>query len=239
MCPGVWSVSVEAAVTERGAVHYITPAAVATVAGPPPYQADLRLASDVSNVCDVTYGANCDQEWPLLSRELHLLSAWAMLRKHKCFIDVAFKLIPTLTWFLRLMMDLNLDKIVAQGCHWTWLVWWDSPQQHCHCYSGSSSSDPLAVIFNVSSLLLDAVTGDQALIGPSLLSLVNYHEIDQLSVSFADIKYLWKLDWQSKRQNWNKGNCFVSVASAGHFDVDTAMQYSILCASVHLIFLFG
>ena len=47
---------------ERGAVHYITPAAVATVAGPPPYQADLRLASDVCDVSNVTYGAICEQQ---------------------------------------------------------------------------------------------------------------------------------------------------------------------------------
>ena len=69
MCPGVWSVSVEAAVTERGAVHYITPAAVATVAGPPPYQADLRLASvcDESNESNVTYGANRGLQCPVVS----------------------------------------------------------------------------------------------------------------------------------------------------------------------------
>ena len=59
MCPGVWSVSVEAAVTEGLSS---TPPALATVAGPPRHQADLRLAS-VCDVCDeseVTYDANCD-----------------------------------------------------------------------------------------------------------------------------------------------------------------------------------
>ena len=59
MCPGVWSVSVEAAVTEGLS---ITPPALATVAGPPRHQADLRLASvcDERNVCNVTYGAHGD-----------------------------------------------------------------------------------------------------------------------------------------------------------------------------------